>query len=50
MREQGDQMRHAAVATLARALRQREDFFTEWHDGTQDREALTRWGGHSERH
>ncbi|MFF6816180.1 hypothetical protein ACFZAG_41190 [Streptomyces sp. NPDC012403] len=50
VREQGDQMRHAAVATLARALRQREDFFTKWHEGMQDREALTRWGGHSEQH
>jgi hypothetical protein len=48
VREQGDQMRHAAVATLAKALQQREDFFTKWHEGIQDREALTRWGEHFE--
>ncbi|MBV1949187.1 hypothetical protein [Streptomyces sp. BV129] len=48
VREQGDQRRHEAVTTLAKALQQREDFFTKWHEGIQDRESLTRWGGHSE--
>ncbi|MEU2732531.1 hypothetical protein ABZ650_32940 [Streptomyces griseoviridis] len=50
VREQGNQMRHEAVTTLAKALQQREDFFTKWHEGIQDRESLTRWGGHSEQH
>ncbi|WP_371574484.1 hypothetical protein [Streptomyces sp. NBC_01314] len=45
VREQGDQSRHDAVATLAKALRQREDFFTEWLESMEDLAALTRWAG-----
>ncbi|MFF5985492.1 hypothetical protein ACFY78_42400 [Streptomyces olindensis] len=45
VREQGDQLRHEAVGTLAKALKQREDFFTEWHENLQDLAALARWAG-----
>jgi hypothetical protein len=48
VREQGDQLRHEAVATLAKALRQREDFFMEWHENMQDLAALTRWADPSD--
>jgi hypothetical protein len=45
VREQGDQLRHEAVARLAKALQQREDFFEQWHENLLDLAALTRWGG-----
>jgi predicted lipid-binding transport protein (Tim44 family) len=45
VREQGDQLRHEAVATLAKALQQREEFFEQWHEDLLDLAALTRWGG-----
>ncbi|WP_413804444.1 hypothetical protein [Streptomyces sp. OE57] len=47
VREQGDQLRHKAVATLANALQQREDFFTEWHESMQKLAALALWAGTS---
>ncbi|MBQ1123746.1 hypothetical protein [Streptomyces sp. B15] len=50
VREQGDQARNEAVATLAAALQQREDFFAEWHEGIQDLADLTLWGGAPKQH
>ncbi|GAA3184968.1 MULTISPECIES: hypothetical protein [Streptomyces] len=50
VREQGDQARNEAVATLATALQQREDFFAEWHEGMQDLADLTLWGGAPKQH
>ncbi|GAA3096377.1 hypothetical protein GCM10017687_03740 [Streptomyces echinatus] len=44
--EQGDRLRNESVATLAKALDQREDFFEEWHEAMKQLTALTLWGGH----
>lgn len=43
--DQGDRLQHEAVATLAQALDQREDFFEEWHESMKELTALTMWGG-----
>ncbi|MET8505328.1 hypothetical protein ABZV60_11815 [Streptomyces sp. NPDC004787] len=44
VREQGTRLRHEAVATMDKALRQCEDFLEEWHDAVEQLDLLTRWG------
>ncbi|WP_145968878.1 hypothetical protein [Streptomyces hyaluromycini] len=46
VRDQGNRLRHEAVATLAKALRQCEDFFEEWREAMGQLTSLTQWGGH----
>jgi len=45
VRNQGDRLRHEAVTTLAKALRQCEEFFEEWHEAVEQMTFLTQWGG-----
>ncbi|MGW7359702.1 hypothetical protein ACWGI0_24490 [Streptomyces sp. NPDC054802] len=44
VRDQGDRLRHEAVATMDKALRQCEDFLEDWHDAVEQLDLLTRWG------
>ncbi|MGW4446679.1 hypothetical protein [Streptomyces sp. NPDC004682] len=46
VRDQGDRLRHEAVTTLSQALRQREEFFDDWHDAMDQLPSLIRWGAH----
>ncbi|MER5435869.1 hypothetical protein [Streptomyces sp. NPDC002588] len=49
VREQGDQLRHEAVTTLAKALEQRDRFFEEWHASMARLTDLNGWGGNKKR-
>ncbi|WP_406428728.1 hypothetical protein [Streptomyces sp. NBC_00147] len=49
IREQGDQLRHEAVATMDKALRQCEDLLEDWHDAVEQLDLLTRWGENHKR-
>ncbi|MFH8363311.1 hypothetical protein ACH4FV_27510 [Streptomyces anulatus] len=49
VRNQGNRLRDEAVATLAKALRQREDFFEDWHEELDKLDSLVQWGGQFER-
>ncbi|GGL33569.1 hypothetical protein GCM10010095_18610 [Streptomyces anthocyanicus] len=44
VRDQGARLRHEAVATLDRALRQCGDLLEDWHDAVEHLDLLTRWG------
>ncbi|WP_432140369.1 hypothetical protein [Streptomyces sp. bgisy084] len=50
VRDQGDRLRHEAVATMDKALRQCEHLFRDWHDAVEQLELLTRWGESNKRH
>ncbi|KNE79648.1 hypothetical protein ADZ36_26425 [Streptomyces fradiae] len=45
VRDQGDRLRQEAATTLTKALRQRQDFFKEWHDAVEQLNSLIQWGG-----
>ncbi|WP_406740099.1 hypothetical protein [Streptomyces atratus] len=44
VRDQGSRLRHEAVTTLVKALRQCEDFFEDWHEAMGQMTSLTQWG------
>ncbi|MER5973586.1 hypothetical protein ABT112_28330 [Streptomyces sp. NPDC002055] len=44
VRDQGDRLRHEAVATMDKALRQCENVLEDWHDAVEQLDLLTRWG------
>ncbi|GFH33927.1 hypothetical protein SCWH03_01280 [Streptomyces pacificus] len=44
VRDEGDRLRHEAVATMDRALHQWKDLLDEWHDAMEEMDLLTRWG------
>ncbi|WP_143064545.1 hypothetical protein [Streptomyces colonosanans] len=44
VRDQGDRLRHEAVATMNKALHQCEDLLEDWHDAVEQLDLLTRWG------
>ncbi|MFG2569942.1 hypothetical protein ACGFR6_31520 [Streptomyces sp. NPDC048567] len=47
VRDHGDQLRHEAVATMDKALRQCKDLLEDWQDAVEQLDLLTRWGdGH----
>lgn len=44
VRDQGDRLRHEAVATMDKALRQCEDLLEDWRDAVEQLDLLTQWG------
>ncbi|MGM9337578.1 hypothetical protein [Streptomyces murinus] len=44
VRDQGDRLRHEAVATMDKALRQCENLLEDWHEAVEQLDLLTRWG------
>lgn len=45
VRDQGNRLRHDAVTTLTKALRQSEDLFEDWHREIEKLTSLVQWGG-----
>ncbi|MDK0520441.1 hypothetical protein [Streptomyces sp. ML-6] len=49
VRDHGDRLRHEAVTTMDKALREYECLLEDWRDAAEQLDLLTRWGESHER-